>query len=74
MGEEYTLRMTVSKQVDPTDGSELFDYFKTEGESIIMSLKQTRDRVLFPDRKVVIIDFSGLTERRSRSFVFLTEV
>ena len=67
---EHSYKIAVSKISPKDDGVELFSYFVDDVSNIIFSYKQNRDRVLFTNKNLVLIDFTGWSEKE-KEFVII---
>ncbi len=60
MAIDLLAKFSVVEKVDPENGKELYELFLAKNETVILSYKHTRDRVIFTDRKIIAIDVQGL--------------
>ncbi len=61
MAIDLIAKFSVIDKVDPTDSKEIFDSFLAPDESIILSYKNIRDKVIFTTYKIICYDIQGLT-------------
>ena len=70
MGIDLLAKFSVIEKVDSDDGLELFEIFLAENETVVLSYKHARDRVIFTDRKIIAIDIQGLTGKKKEFRIF----
>lgn len=56
--------------VNPADGREEYERLLLLGEEVKLSYKSIRDRAVFTDKRIIIIDKQGITGKK-REFMFI---
>jgi hypothetical protein len=54
-------KFSAIEKTDVNDGKELFELFLAPDESIILSYKHLRDKVIFTTNKIICFDVQGIT-------------
>ncbi len=70
MAIDLLAKFSVVEKIASEEGRELYDDFITEGESIFLSYRHKRDRVIFTDRKIIAIDIQGITGKKKEFRIF----
>lgn len=63
-------KFSVVQKAGVEEEKDLFGHFLTEDEAVLLSYKHSRDRVIFTDRKIIAIDFQGITGKKKEFRIF----
>lgn len=65
-----TKRMLAFQEVSIEDGKELYEAFLHEGEIVEIAFKSIRDRAIFTNKRIILIDPQGLTGSK-KEYMFI---
>ena len=63
-------KFSVTQKAGPEEEMDLFSQFLSGEEVPLLSYKHSRDRVIFTDRRIIAIDFQGLTGKKKEFRIF----
>ena len=63
-------KFSVVEKIAPEEGRDFYENFLTTGETILLSYRHRRDRVIFTDRKIIAIDIQGVTGKKKEFRIF----
>lgn len=63
-------KFSVVEKITPEEGRELYENFLVAEESVQLSYRHRRDRVIFTDRKIIAMDIQGLTGKKKEFRIF----
>jgi hypothetical protein len=70
MAIDLIAKFSVVDKVDTNDSKEIFDPFLAPDEQIVLSYKNTRDKIIFTTKKIICYDVQGLTGSKKEYLFF----
>jgi hypothetical protein len=66
---EVTPKIVALSNVSENDGRELYDFMLLDGETVILSYKSIRDRLIVTNLRLIAVDVQGITGKKKEFMI-----